>query len=257
MIDRKFLLNAIVGAFKNALINANFQIKQADPTTKSGTVTLTAGQYGWAATGTKGFDRWKAGASGCTYTFSSTGGITTITITAGSLQQVIAGENLRSGTHTLSWSGTAQGKIGGGSYSASGVTASVTGGVNLTVEFNTGTLSLPQLEAGSTPTPFEYRFDGQELQVCEGYCEVAVAGENAAISFDGNVTSGNSYTARVRFSTTKRAVPTITVSNAAAFNFPSTTGTITAGTKGFSETRTANGSGLGNFQSLWIASSEL
>lgn len=241
----------------NRVINGDFSVNQLNPGATSGTVTLTAGQYGWAATGTKGFGRWKAGASGCTYSFSVAGGVTTITITAGSLQQVIEGISLQSGTHVLSWSGTAQGKIGAGSYSASGVTGSVTGGSDLTIEFGTGTLSQVQFEPGVIATPFKHRLPGTELSLCERYYEVAVAGENAAISFDGNVTSGNAYSARVRFATAKRAVPTITVTNAAAFNFPSTTGTITAGTKGFSETRIASASGLGNFQSLWTASAEL
>jgi hypothetical protein len=243
---------------RNLVINGGFQVKQADPATASGTVTLTAGQYGWAAASTKGFDRWKAGASGCTYSFSTSGGITTLTITAGSLQQVIEGINLQSGTHTLSWAGTAQGKIGAGSYSASGVTGSVTGGSNLTIEFGTGTLSQVQFELGDTATPFDKsRLYGQELQLCERYFENALAGESAPASFDGNVTSGNSYPARVRFATAKRVAPTITVTNVSAFNFPATVGSTTAGTKGFSEARTASGSGLGAFQSVWTASAEL
>jgi len=119
---------------RQAIINGNFQVNQR---VVSGTVTLAAGAYG--------HDRWKAGASGCTYTFSTSANITTLTITAGSLQQVIEGINLTTGTYTLSWTGTAQGKIGAGSLSASGVTGSVTGGSNITIEFETGTLSKVQL----------------------------------------------------------------------------------------------------------------
>lgn len=157
------------GKSRNLVINGAFQVKQADPATASGTVTLTAGQYGWAAASTKGFDRWKAGASGCTYSFSTSGGVTTLTITAGSLQQVIEGINLQTGTHVLSWTGTAQGKIGAGGYSASGVTGSVTGGSDLTIEFNAGTLSLVQLESGSVASPFEHRAYGKEEHLCRRY----------------------------------------------------------------------------------------
>ena len=142
----------------NAIINGNFQVNQRGV---SGTVTLAAGAYG--------HDRWKAGASGCTYTFATVNNVTTLTITAGSLIQVIEGINLYSGTYALSWSGTAQGKIGAGSYSGSGVTGSVTGGTNLNIEFNTGTLSLVQFEPGTEVSPFERRDYGRELMMCQRY----------------------------------------------------------------------------------------
>jgi hypothetical protein len=143
---------------KNAIINGNFAVNQRGV---SGTVTLAAGAYG--------HDRFKAGASGCTYTFATSNNVTTLTISSGSLIQVIEGLNLYSGTYTLSWTGTAQGKIGGGSYSSSGVTGSVTGGSNLNIEFNTGTLSLVQFEQGSVATPFERRDYGRELMMCQRY----------------------------------------------------------------------------------------
>ena len=142
----------------NAIINGNFQVNQR---AVSGTVTLAAGVYG--------HDRWKAGASGCTYTFATANNITTLTISAGSLIQVIEGNNLFTGTYTLSWVGTAQGKIGGGSYDSSGVTGTPAGGSNLNIEFNTGTLSLVQFEPGSVATPFERRPFGTELMLCQRY----------------------------------------------------------------------------------------
>jgi hypothetical protein len=146
-------------AFKNRLINSQLLINQRGV---SGTVSLSAGAYG--------HDRFKAGASGCTYTFATSNNVTTLTISAGSLQQVVEGLNLESDTYTLSWTGTAQGKIGAGSYGASGITGSITGGTNTTIEFNTGTLSLPQLEKGSTATSFDYRPYGTELALCQRYC---------------------------------------------------------------------------------------
>lgn len=147
-------------SFRNKIINGNFAINQRGV---SGTVTLAAGAYG--------HDRWKAGASGCAYTFSASGGVITLNITAGSLQQVIEDVNVPIGANTcvMSWSGTAQGKIGAGSYGASGVTASVTGGSHLTVEFGTGTLSKVQFEAGVVPTSYEQRPHGFELLLCQRY----------------------------------------------------------------------------------------
>jgi hypothetical protein len=147
--------------FRNRIHNGNFNVNQR---AVSSTVTLAAGVYG--------HDRWKAGASGCTYTFAASGGITTLTISAGSLQQIIPGSDLQTGTHVLSWQGTAQGTIAGGSYGASGITGAATGGTNLTVEFNAGTISRVQVEPGTVATNFEYRPVGTELSFCQRFLPV-------------------------------------------------------------------------------------
>jgi hypothetical protein len=145
----------------NVCHNSGFRVNQRSV---SGTVTLAANQFG--------HDRWKAGSSGCTYTFSKTNGITTLNISVGSLLQVIDGEELRTGTYTLSWTGTAQGKIGAGSYSSSGVNGSVTGGTNINIEFNTGTLSQVQFEPGSSPTAYNVIDQTEELLTCQRYLPV-------------------------------------------------------------------------------------
>ena len=148
---------------KSVIVNGNFFVNQR---AVSGTVTLAAGVYG--------HDRWKAGAGGCTYTFVTTNSITTVTITAGSLTQTIRANDAPVGLNTcvLSWTGTAQGRYGVGSYGASGLTASVVGGVALTVEFNTGTLSLVQLEIGSVATPYEQRHYTIEQLLCQQFYRV-------------------------------------------------------------------------------------
>jgi hypothetical protein len=148
-------------AFKNRIIDGGFTINQRGYV--SGT-SLSSGSYG--------HDRWKGGASGGTYTFTqgSTGVNTTITITAGSIIQVIEGANLpEGGTYVLSWTGTAQGKIGSGSFGASGITGTITAGTNTNIEFNTGTCGNVQLEVGSTATSFDYRPYGTELGLCQRY----------------------------------------------------------------------------------------
>jgi len=184
-------------AFKNRLINAQLLINQRGV---SGTVSLSAGAYG--------HDRFKAGASGCTYTFSTTNNVTTLTISSGSLQQVIEGLNLESGTYTLSWTGTAQGKIGAGSYGASGITGSITGGTNTTIEFNTGTLSLPQLEVGSTATSFDYRPYGTELALCQRYY---LTNSSTIFMYGyGNLPASNT-SAVVYYPVSMRATPTVTL----------------------------------------------
>ena len=188
-------------AFKNRLINAQLLINQRGV---SGTVSLAAGAYG--------HDRFKAGASGCTYTFATTNNVTTLTISAGSLQQVIEGLNLESGTYTLSWTGTAQGKIGAGSYGASGITGSITGGTNTTIEFNTGTLSLPQLEVGSTATSFDYRPYGTELALCQRYYNKVVGTNSGLPLFMRWVApgAGNGIPLNYPFKVSMRSAPTWT-----------------------------------------------
>lgn len=151
-------------SFVNMVHNGNFAVNQRGV---SGTVVLTAGSYG--------HDRWKAGASGCTYTFAASAGVTTLTISAGTLTQVIDGMDLRTGTYVASWSGSAQGRINGGSYGSSRTTASLTGGTNATLEFGTGTLSLVQVESGTQATAAMVRPLMLEELICQRYLPVTSA----------------------------------------------------------------------------------
>ena len=92
LVDKRNFIKAGRVIHNNRLINSDFNINQR---VVSGTVTLTAGEYG--------HDQWKAGASGCTYTFAAADNITTLTITAGSLIQVVEGLGLVTDEYTLSW----------------------------------------------------------------------------------------------------------------------------------------------------------
>jgi hypothetical protein len=219
--------NANTSNPKNKIINGNFNINQR---VVSGTVVLTAGQYG--------HDRWKAGSSGCTYTFATVEGVTTLTITAGSLQQIIEDNVLRTGEHVLSWAGTAQGKIGAGSYGASGITGTATGGTNLTIEFNTGTLSLVQFEEGSNATTFEQRPFALELLMCQRYYEksysygTAIGNTTVSEAYVGYIKSAyDFYFPCVNFKVEKRAAPTFKFYNtqsgdADSYSEYSTDGTV-------------------------------
>jgi len=181
--------------FRNKVVNGNFAVNQGGV---SGTVVLAAGAYG--------HDQWKAGASGCTYTFSSSEGVTTLTISAGSLIQPIEGASLRTGTYTLSWTGTAQGKIGAGSYGASGLTGSITGGANTTIEFNTGTIALVQLERGDRATVFEFLDPTTDLLRCQRYYE------KGAFQITGNHPSSAGFGGTAYYKVPKRVSPTVTAS---------------------------------------------
>lgn len=227
---------------RNRIINGNPLINQR---AVSGTVTLAAGVYG--------HDRWKAGASGCTYTFATVDNVTTLTITAGSLIQVVEGLNLETGTYCLSWTGTAQGKIGAGSYSASGVTGSITGGTNTNIEFNTGTLTKVQLERGSTATSFEARPYSVELMMCQRYFEIG------AVFPIGWTSSGGNFGCTVKFSVTKRASPTLVQTNTSAVNLsatPSNTGTGNA-VESFTSYRTGGTGAACQYSETWTASAEI
>tara|TARA_R110000772_G_scaffold170373_2_gene282263 strand:- start:2244 stop:3182 length:939 start_codon:yes stop_codon:yes gene_type:complete len=179
---------------KNLLINGNFPINQE---AVSGTVTLGAGVYG--------HDMFKGGASGCTYTFATSANVTTLTISAGSLIQVVEGLSLFTGTYVLSFDGTAQGKIGAGSFADSGVTGSITGGTNTNIEFNAGTLSKVQLEKSSIKTNFEELSIGDTFLLCERYFKIlfpVVASETIS-------TNGALFVTSISF-TRMRAAPTVT-----------------------------------------------
>lgn len=196
-IETPLIVTASQLAFRNKIICGNFNVNQR---VVAGTVILAAGQYG--------HDRWKAGAAGCTYTFSTSNGITTLNITAGSLVQVVYGPNLSSGNYILTWAGTAQGKIAAGAYGASGVTAAVIGGTNTSVEFNIGTLSLVQFENDNISSPFEHRFDSQEMDLALWYherTELAFAGVRILQAFLTQYLQG------INFLTPKRITPTVTI----------------------------------------------
>ena len=198
--DASTQASAQVG-MKNRVIDGGFILNQR------GYVSGTS-----LASGTYGHDRWKGGASAGTYTFTqgSLGVNTTITITAGSIIQVIEGCNLaEGGTYVLSWTGTAQGKLNGGSYGASG-TVTVTGwvaGTNLNVEFNTGTCGSVQLEKGSTATSFDYRDYGRELIMCQRYLPALSGGTNSPFGFGASF-DGSNTRLWAPFPITTRIAPT-------------------------------------------------
>lgn len=156
-------IGAPVGEFRNVLVNPLLGINQRDV---AGTVVLSAGEYG--------HDRFKAGAGGCTYTFSENNGVTALDISAGTLVQIIEAGAFagRAGNYYLSWVGDAQARIGAGGYGDSGaVSAAVDGSANVSIEFGTGTVALPQFELGYV-TDFSGRWLGRELELCQRYLPV-------------------------------------------------------------------------------------
>jgi hypothetical protein len=198
---------------KNKIIDGGFIVNQRGYV--SGTA-LSAGSYG--------HDRWKAGAGGVTYTFTqgALGVSTAITITAGTVVQVIEGCNLpEGGTYVLSWTGTAQGRLNGGAYGASG-TVTIAGwvaGTNLNVEFSTGTCGSVQLEKGSTATSFDYRPYGTELQLCQRYYYRRLStGTGRSISTLQAYATSAAFGNIANLPVTMRATPTAAVSAVSDFS---------------------------------------
>jgi hypothetical protein len=135
----------------NLLLNSNFALNQR------GYVSATN-----LASGVYGFDRWKSNYTNTTLTFTASTQGQSITINAsGGLQQVIEQGLVPAGTYTLSWTGTATGRVyNSGStppaYAASPITFTADGTANVVVEYTavstTKTLSKVQFNAGTNTT---------------------------------------------------------------------------------------------------------
>jgi hypothetical protein len=83
----------------------------------------------------------------------------------------------------------------------------VTGGTNLNIEFNTGTLSLVQLEAGSVASPFERIDYGRQLIQCQRYYQVRTAGS-------GTAANSTTFVGTIPFAVDMRASPTVGLTSA-------------------------------------------
>lgn len=230
-----------LAGMRNKIINGAFAINQRDYV--SGAAT-TAGQYT--------LDRWKVTGTGG-ITFSTTANKTTVTIPSGqTIQQVIEGLNLQTGTYVLSWEGTAQGRIAGGSYGASGsVTASITGGTNTTIEFNAGTVANVQLEPGTIATPFEHRLYSFERSICETYFlsdsfDIRVYADIGSAQFGGNIRLPS-----------MRVAPIITLDSPVASTLVSSFSLSAANNKSAVWVLTTSASGNARYSAVFRCNSEL
>jgi hypothetical protein len=199
-------------AFKNLLINAGFTINQR--------AYVSAAIL---ATTVYAHDRWKAGAAGGDYSFTQLNSVTGITIVAGkTLIQVVEDKNVNGTSFVLSWTGTAQARYAvnsntpAGSYAASPIVITgQTAGTTMSVEFNNGTLSKPQLELGAVPTSFDQRAYGTELALCQRYYEIIKGGISGYAAATTTARCGYQFkaTKRASVSLDKQVTGTIFVNN--------------------------------------------
>ncbi len=196
------------------LMHGNIRVNQRD---LSGAVVLSSGEYG--------HDGFRGGSAGCSYTVNAND----ITITAGTLEQEIEGVNIQAGEHVLSWSGTAQGRIDGGSYGASGaVTDTLSIGVNTIVEFDTGTLSLTQLEKSSAATAFQFIPFADELAKSQRYLALyhpVFPGTNTHMSF-GRATGTTTAQIYMSLPSVMASYAALSFSNLSDFRLVFGTGTL-------------------------------
>lgn len=196
--------------FRNRLCNASFAINQREVV---GAVSLAAGAYG--------HDGLKAGASGSTYTYGSSGlGLDTlINPSAGSLIMPIEASMIEGGSYVLSHEGTAQariwqgtGYVGSGAYATASRSAPliVTGlapNTQTNVEFANGTILRPQFEPGGFVQAYERRHPGVEFMLCERYYQ-RITGWGGGWQF-----GPNDLAVIGRFRTKMAAWPTIILVN--------------------------------------------
>ena len=207
-----------LSGLRNIVINGGFTVNQRVYVSGA---TLAAGVYG--------HDRWKAGASGGDYSFTQLESNTQITIASGkSLIQVIENKNVQATRYVLSWSGTAQARIGvnsatpSGSYAASPIV--ITGqtiGTTMSIEFNTGTLGTVQIKAESSlsvGTPFESRTFAQELGFCQRHYQkaasysvspTAATTQSFSAPAPSNIANGG-YISQIQFRNSMGGAPTVT-----------------------------------------------
>jgi hypothetical protein len=217
----------------NRIINGNFAV---NPRGYASGTALPA----TPVTAAYGHDRWKAGAGGCTYTFTAAVPDTTITITANTLTQIIEAGVIEGGVYTLSWTGTAQARVyqgtPAGSYAASPVvTASLPGGTNTTVEFNTGTVGKVKFEIGAIATAFNRQSLAKNIVDCQRYFYQKSA------SIDGWLCVAQAFAAGqaggyMPNPVAMRAAPTVTVTPASSIQCYNAGGSALGGFTGGSMT---------------------
>jgi len=154
----------------NLLINSNFMVNQEGAVSGA---SVSQWQYF--------LDQWQHGSFSTSpaTTWADSGGVRTLTIggvgNARAIRQPVEAANAPSGTYTLSWEGTASGRVynagAGPSWSASPVTVTLNGTADVYVEFvgSGDTLRNVKLEQAAVATPYQPPKYDDNLRACMRY----------------------------------------------------------------------------------------
>lgn len=111
-------------------------------------------------------DRWCAGTANSAPTLSGS----TLTIPSGdTIKQIVEDVNIPNGDYTLSWEGTAQVSIDGGSAQDSPHTFTVSSGTHVEIEFTPGTVYRPFLKSGENQRAWAKKHESLETMLCRRY----------------------------------------------------------------------------------------
>jgi hypothetical protein len=232
---------------QNLIINGAFEINQRGYVSGA---SLASGAYG--------FDRWKSTFTNTTLTYTSAPQGQLVTINSGgSIEQIIERENVRAGTYTLSWQGTATGRVyntgeSAPAYAASPITLTLDGLQDVEVQFTasggTRTLGFIQLEKGSKATAFNrnsMNLQGELAACCRYYYQKLGTDNRIRFGYQTD-TNGFGQTNFVNFPTIMRIAPTMTITVTEADNF--TLGATTPLDLGFTTRGVRNSSSFGYFR---------
>jgi hypothetical protein len=199
-------------ACKNMLINTHFVGAVNQRGYASGAATTSANQYT--------IDRWRVVTSGQSLSWAA--GV--LTAPAGGAEQVIEGLLIpRSGTYTISWTGTATCTVDGAAKT-SGQTVNLTSGTNCTVRFSGGTVQYPQLEYGAAASGYEVLPLDWTLRRCLRYFWKVSPTINVGYGI-GYGTASNFETV-VYFPEPMRTIPSVgSTGNAADYGYYALSGT--------------------------------
>ena len=200
----------------NLLINSNFMVNQREAV--SGATVADGAHF---------LDQWKNSYVSPTSViyWADSAGVRTITLGysggARSIAQLIESQNTRAGSHTLSWSGTATGRIynsgaAAPAYAASPITVTLDGAANGVVEFqgNGGTLADVKVESGTLATPYQPPPYAENLRACRRFYWrlTAVTGGAYSRMAQGFAMSTTVVAVMVSPPVPMRAIPTVTTS---------------------------------------------